>query len=104
MRAVDAGRRFLVAEAVRDGQIDPVIFSRWRDHLLRATATVRISRGNMHRPFATRRKAGEELATKLGKYAHRADVLVLALPRGGVPVAYKVARELDASQIGHLTR
>jgi predicted phosphoribosyltransferase len=58
----------------------------------------------MHRPFATRRKAGEELATKLGKYAHRADVLVLALPRGGVPVAYEVARALDASMDVFLVR
>jgi len=46
--------------------------------------------------FATRRKAGEKLATKLMKHAHRADVLVLALPRGGVPVAYEVARALHA--------
>lgn len=53
----------------------------------------------MHKPFATRRKAGEEFAIKLGKYAHRADVLVLALPRGGVPVPMKL-RALDASQIG----
>jgi predicted phosphoribosyltransferase len=36
------------------------------------------------------------LATKLTDYAHRADVLVLALPRGGVPVAFEVARALDA--------
>jgi putative phosphoribosyl transferase len=50
----------------------------------------------MERPFATRRKAGEVLATKLAKYAHRTDVLVLALPRGGVPVAYEVARALHA--------
>src|SRR5687768_9758344 len=46
--------------------------------------------------FATRRKAGEKLATKLMKHAHRADVLVLALPRGGVPVAFEVARALHA--------
>src|SRR5687768_1781835 len=46
--------------------------------------------------FATRRKAGEKLATKLMKHAHRADVLVLALPRGGVPVAYEIARALHA--------
>jgi putative phosphoribosyl transferase len=45
-------------------------------------------------PFPTRRKAGEALATKLEKYAGRADVLVLALPRGGVPVAYEIARAL----------
>ena len=48
-------------------------------------------------PFATRRKAGEELATKLRAYANRPDVLVLGLPRGGVPVAYEVARALRAS-------
>ena len=46
--------------------------------------------------FATRRKAGEKLATKLTEYANRADVLVLALPRGGVPVAYEVALALNA--------
>src|SRR5688500_9530032 len=46
--------------------------------------------------FATRRKAGEKLATKLMKHAHRADVIVLALPRGGVPVAYEVAKALHA--------
>lgn len=36
------------------------------------------------------------LAEKLAPYAGRPDVLVLALPRGGVPVAYEVARSLDA--------
>ena len=36
------------------------------------------------------------LATKLAQYANRTDVLVLALPRGGVPVAYEVARALGA--------
>jgi putative phosphoribosyl transferase len=46
--------------------------------------------------FATRREAGERLATKLTSYANRADVLILALPRGGVPVAYEVARALHA--------
>jgi putative phosphoribosyl transferase len=48
----------------------------------------------MKRPFATRREAGEKLAEKLRSYEDRADVLVLALPRGGVPVAYEVARAL----------
>lgn len=47
-------------------------------------------------PFANRRQAGEKLAAKLTKYADRQDVLVLALPRGGVPVAYEVARALQA--------
>src|SRR5213076_768313 len=40
--------------------------------------------------------AGRYLATKLADYAGRPDVLVLALPRGGVPVAYEVARALGA--------
>jgi putative phosphoribosyl transferase len=47
-------------------------------------------------PFQNRAEAGERLATKLSRYANRADVLVLALPRGGVPVAYQVARALRA--------
>jgi len=49
----------------------------------------------MQRPFRDRREAGRFLATKLAAYTHRPDVLVLALPRGGVPVAYEVARALD---------
>lgn len=46
--------------------------------------------------FRDRREAGRLLAAKLPAYAHRPDVLVLALPRGGVPVAYEVARALGA--------
>lgn len=49
-----------------------------------------------NRPFANRREAGVELATKLSRYAGRNDVVVLALPRGGVPVAFEVAEALDA--------
>src|SRR5436189_4597831 len=48
----------------------------------------------MQRPFRDRREAGRFLATKLAAYTHRPDVLVLALPRGGVPVAYEVAKAL----------
>jgi putative phosphoribosyl transferase len=48
------------------------------------------------RPFADRRDAGVELALKLRQYAGRNDVVVLALPRGGVPVAFEVAESLDA--------
>jgi len=48
------------------------------------------------RPFRDRREAGQLLATKLTAYANRPDMLVLALPRGGVPVAYEVARTLGA--------
>jgi predicted phosphoribosyltransferase len=47
------------------------------------------------RPFRDRRAAGRELARALAGYRGRPDVLVLALPRGGVPVAYEVARALD---------
>src|SRR6202163_3625007 len=46
--------------------------------------------------FRDRREAGRLLAAKLTAYADRPDVIVLALPRGGVPVAYEVARELNA--------
>jgi putative phosphoribosyl transferase len=46
--------------------------------------------------FRDRTEAGQMLAEKLGAYAGRDDVLVLALPRGGVPVAFEVARALKA--------
>jgi predicted phosphoribosyltransferase len=46
--------------------------------------------------FRDRHEAGRLLAEKLARYASRPDVLVLALPRGGVPVAYEVARALGA--------
>ena len=46
--------------------------------------------------FRDRADAGHVLASRLAGYAGRADVVVLALPRGGVPVAYEVARALGA--------
>jgi erythromycin esterase-like protein/predicted phosphoribosyltransferase len=46
--------------------------------------------------FRDRADAGRLLAQQLRQYAHRDDVVVLALPRGGVPVAYEIARALDA--------
>src|ERR671924_218318 len=46
--------------------------------------------------FRDRRDAGRKLAQELLHYAHRSDVIVLALPRGGVPVAYEVALALNA--------
>jgi len=42
-----------------------------------------------------RREAGRLLATRLGEYAKRPDVTVLALPRGGMPIAYEIARMLS---------
>ena len=46
------------------------------------------------RAFADRRQAGAALAERLAEFAHRDDVVVLALPRGGVPVGYEVATAL----------
>jgi erythromycin esterase-like protein/adenine/guanine phosphoribosyltransferase-like PRPP-binding protein len=47
-------------------------------------------------PFRDRRDAGQRLARALASYANRDDVVVLALPRGGVPVGFEVARALRA--------
>jgi putative phosphoribosyl transferase len=46
--------------------------------------------------FRDRAHAGEVLAGRLGSYAGRSKLLVLGLPRGGVPVAFEVARHVDA--------
>jgi predicted phosphoribosyltransferase len=48
----------------------------------------------MARPFHDRADAGHVLATQLTAYAHHPQVQVLALPRGGVPVAFEVAQAL----------
>ncbi|MGK7941651.1 MAG: phosphoribosyltransferase [Crocosphaera sp.] len=45
--------------------------------------------------FYNRSEAGEKLAKKLTTYKNRDNVLVLALPRGGVPVAFEIAKQLN---------
>lgn len=51
---------------------------------------------NMKTQFFDRTEAGQFLAEHLSAYADREDVIVLALPRGGVPVAAEVAKRLNA--------
>ena len=46
--------------------------------------------------FHNRTDAGRQLAARLTEYGNRSDVIVLALPRGGVPVASEVAARLKA--------
>lgn len=43
--------------------------------------------------FENRVDAGRRLASRLEKYRNRKDVIVLGIPRGGVPVAFRVSRE-----------
>jgi putative phosphoribosyl transferase len=50
----------------------------------------------MEHRYQDRTEAGRVLAQKLSRYANRDDLIVLALPRGGVPVAYEIARALHA--------
>lgn len=74
------------------GTMDQVVAEaiRWFDRHLPLQAEV-----SMQLPFANRSVAGKCLAQALAK--HKSDhLLVLALPRGGVPVAYEIAEELDA--------
>ncbi|OWQ92133.1 phosphoribosyl transferase [Roseateles aquatilis] len=69
---------------------------------LRASADTRLAEGRpqprapQHPFYADRRDAGRHLAARLTVYAHQDDMTVLALPRGGVPVAAEIARALGA--------
>jgi predicted phosphoribosyltransferase len=51
----------------------------------------------MSAEFANRREAGRRLAAELDEYTNRPDVIVLALPRGGVPVGFEVAATLNVA-------
>ncbi len=51
----------------------------------------------MKLPFENRVYAGRLLGQALAKYANRPDVIVLALPRGGVPVGFEAAQTINAS-------
>ena len=50
----------------------------------------------MRARFRNRQHAGERLAQELSRFADRSDLIVLALPRGGVPVGYEIAARLHA--------
>lgn len=54
--------------------------------------------------FQNRSEAGRRLAAQLKSYSNQADVIVLGLPRGGVPVAYRVADALNAPLDVYLVR
>jgi putative phosphoribosyl transferase len=54
--------------------------------------------------LANRTEAGQQLAQKLIAYCHHPDALVVALPRGGVPVAFEIARTLYLPLTVHLVR
>lgn len=51
----------------------------------------------VHLPFKDRNSAGDELARVLASYRGRAGLLVVGLPRGGVPVAARIAEQLDVA-------
>ncbi|HEY7036127.1 MAG TPA: erythromycin esterase family protein, partial [Thermomicrobiales bacterium] len=55
-------------------------------------------------PYRDRCDAGRQLASRLSSYAGRSDVVVLGLPRGGIPVAFEVAAALDAPLDAFLVR
>ena len=50
--------------------------------------------------FSNRLQAGQILSRMLKDYAGRADIIVLALPRGGVPVGYAIAASLETRKVG----
>src|SRR5439155_4801511 len=73
--------------------------ARWkrrRDWLQTGSANIYNNRGLMSASYQDRFDAGRNLAMRLSEYANRQDVVILALPRGGLPVAFEVADALKA--------
>lgn len=58
----------------------------------------------MELPLRNRREAGQQLAKDLSELRGRDDLLVLGLPRGGIPVAYEIAVALDAPLDAYIVR
>src|SRR5690348_15868986 len=83
MRTCGPHSRLRRGPARRGGVPDPDDRTSWEDVMA-------------DRVFGDRRDAGRALAGLLDHYRGRADVVVLGLPRGGVPVAYELARALGA--------
>src|SRR6266540_2062071 len=77
---------------------DPFPLGRGATHaVLTSESRARLCRAEeMNRTFRNRREAGRLLAERLAGHAGRPGLLVLALPRGGVPVGYEVAAALEA--------
>jgi putative phosphoribosyl transferase len=48
------------------------------------------------RPFKNRSDAGQQLAAKLAHYTHQENIIILALPRGGVPIGLEIAKRIHA--------
>jgi putative phosphoribosyl transferase len=67
-----------------------------RAHLCRHFIAWKLALEEVLMIFANRSEAGRGLAWRLEKYIDRNDVVVLAVPRGGVPVAFEIARALHA--------
>jgi putative phosphoribosyl transferase len=88
-----AGNRVRVLHEIQNGRLRRNGSATGASRLHRCRRMVR--RPDFPEPYRTRRHAGEELARHL-THLKGQDVVVLALPRGGVPVAFEVARGLDA--------
>jgi putative phosphoribosyl transferase len=70
------------------------LLKRWRGDATRDKLTKKAS--DMATPFQDRTDAGRLLAKKLSHYADSQDVVVMGMPRGGIPVAFEVAKSLGA--------